>query len=86
MGRLPLRTPVRAGPLTQAVQGLLRKDSRERLTRPVVRAALVRAPAEDPGAAVGEVTRPGPRGVYAVARNTGPGRSWSPGRPWSSSR
>src|SRR4051812_17386565 len=31
--RLPLRTPLRAGSLTPTVQGLLRKDSRERLTR-----------------------------------------------------
>ncbi|EPJ36297.1 putative Serine/threonine-protein kinase PkaA [Streptomyces afghaniensis 772] len=51
--RLPLRTPVRAGPLTQVVQGLLRKDARERLTRPVVREALTRALSEDPEAAFG---------------------------------
>ncbi|MFC8222095.1 serine/threonine protein kinase [Streptomyces sp. NPDC057362] len=69
--RLPLRTPVRAGPLTEAVQGLLRKNSRERPTRPVVRAALVRALAEDPDAAAGEGIRPGPRGRYAVARSAG---------------
>ncbi|MFE1074633.1 serine/threonine protein kinase [Streptomyces sp. NPDC058783] len=69
--RLPLRTPVRAGPLTEAVQGLLRKNSRERPARPVVRAALVRALAEDSDAAAGEAIRPGPRGRYAVARSTG---------------
>ncbi|MFC7828698.1 serine/threonine protein kinase [Streptomyces sp. NPDC057375] len=69
--RLPLRTPVRAGPLTEAVQGLLRKNSRERPTRPVVRATLVRALAEDPDAAAGEGIRPGPRGRYAVARSAG---------------
>ncbi|MFE6622318.1 serine/threonine protein kinase [Streptomyces sp. NPDC057740] len=45
--RLPLRAPVRSGPLTQAVQGLLRKDSRERLSRPVVRDAFVRVLNED---------------------------------------
>ncbi|WP_108988070.1 serine/threonine protein kinase [Streptomyces coelicoflavus] len=73
--RLPLRTPVRAGPLTQAVQGLLRKNSRERLTRPVVRAALARALAEDPDGAGGEVPRTGPRSGDAVARKTGRGRS-----------
>ncbi|MFE2462207.1 serine/threonine-protein kinase [Streptomyces sp. NPDC059402] len=67
--RLPMRTPVRAGPLTQAVQGLLRKNSRERLTRPVARAALARALAEDPDA--GETIRPGPRGGYAAARSAG---------------
>ncbi|MFD6187989.1 serine/threonine-protein kinase [Streptomyces sp. NPDC060275] len=74
--RLPLRTPVRAGPLAQAVQGLLRKDSRERLTRPVARAALARALTEDLGTTVAEVTtRPGLRGVYASARKAGRDRS-----------
>ncbi|MFJ8810550.1 serine/threonine protein kinase [Streptomyces sp. NPDC102490] len=74
--RLPLRTPVRAGPLARAVQGLLRKNSRERLTRPVVRAALTRALTEDPGGTVTEVTtRPGRRGVYAAARQAGRDRS-----------
>ncbi|MFF9489463.1 serine/threonine-protein kinase [Streptomyces sp. NPDC014676] len=53
--RLPPRAPVRAGPLTQVVQGLLRKDPRERLTRQAVRGALTRVLREDPGAA------PGPR-------------------------
>ncbi|WP_165686853.1 serine/threonine-protein kinase [Streptomyces sp. KO7888] len=73
--RLPLRTPVRAGPLTRVVQGLLRKNSRERLTRPVVRAALARALAEDPDGAGDEVSRTGPGGGYAAARGTGRGRS-----------
>ncbi|MCX2924007.1 serine/threonine-protein kinase [Streptomyces sp. NEAU-W12] len=49
--RLPLRTPLRAGPLTQVVQGLLRKDPVERLTRQVVREALGRVLAENPGSA-----------------------------------
>ncbi|MGW4025926.1 serine/threonine-protein kinase, partial [Streptomyces sp. NPDC005009] len=49
--RLPPRVPVRAGPLAQVVQGLLRKDPRERLTRQVVRGALTRVLREDPGAA-----------------------------------
>lgn len=48
--RLPLRAPVRSGPLTQVVQGLLRKDSRERLSRPVVRDAFTRVLNEDPEA------------------------------------
>ncbi|MGV9234004.1 serine/threonine protein kinase [Streptomyces nigra] len=56
--RLPLRAPVRAGPLTQAVQGLLRKDSRERLGRSVVRDALVRVLREEPGAALEDEARP----------------------------
>ncbi|MEV5548497.1 serine/threonine-protein kinase [Streptomyces sp. NPDC052309] len=72
--RLPLRTPVRAGPLTQAVQGLLRKDPRERLTRPVVREALARVLTEDADAAVRPVPRPRLRGAYAAVRHAGPGR------------
>ncbi|MFJ2946965.1 serine/threonine-protein kinase [Streptomyces sp. NPDC087226] len=47
--RLPLRTPLRAGPLTQVVQGLLRKDPRERPARQAVREALTRALREDDG-------------------------------------
>lgn len=67
--RLPLRAPVRAGPLTQAVQGLLRKDSRERLSRPVIRDAFVRVLNEDPETPLQETGRPRLRGRYAV----GPG-------------
>ncbi|MFD4506837.1 serine/threonine protein kinase [Streptomyces sp. NPDC058457] len=69
--RLPLRTPLRAGPLTQVVQGLLRKNSRERLSRPVVRQALTRVLDEDPDA----VEQPAPvsrlRGAYVAARASG---------------
>lgn len=74
--RLPLRTPVRSGPLTQAVQGLLRKDPRERLTRPVVREALTRALREDPGAAAATVPGPRLRGVYTAGLRRA-GREWS---------
>lgn len=69
--RLPLRAPVRAGPLTQAVQGLLRKDSRERLSRPVVRDAFVRVLSEDPEGALQEMPRPRMRGRCPV------GPAWS---------
>ncbi|GKQ33951.1 hypothetical protein ALMP_05020 [Streptomyces sp. A012304] len=69
--RLPLRTPLRTGSLTATVQGLLRKDSRERLTRPVVRQALTRVLDEDPHAAAA----PGVRRTYALARLVGP--RWS---------
>ncbi|MCU8595891.1 serine/threonine protein kinase, partial [Streptomyces sp. A13(2022)] len=65
--RLPLRAPVRAGPLSRAVQGLLRKDYRERLTRPVVRAALTRVLAESSEAEAGAVPRPRPGRAYAGA-------------------
>jgi serine/threonine protein kinase len=70
--RLPLRSPVRAGPLTQTVQGLLRKNSRERLTRQVVREALTRAVTEDPASAT--PTMPGPRlrGVHTAAWYSAP--------------
>ncbi|CAM5391282.1 hypothetical protein SPURM210S_05746 [Streptomyces purpurascens] len=73
--RLPLRSPVRSGPLTQVVQGLLRKDSRERLTRPVVREALTRALSEDPEAALGSVQAPRLRGSYAAMLPGNP--AWS---------
>ncbi|MET8244464.1 serine/threonine-protein kinase [Streptomyces sp. NPDC005202] len=73
--RLPLRTPLRAGPLTQAVGGLLRKDSRERLTRPVVREALTRVVSEDPDTVAANVPRPRVRGAYAAALEAG--RAWS---------
>lgn len=70
--RLPLRTPLRAGSLTPTVQGLLRKDSRERLTRTVVRESLTRALDEDP-----HIAPPVPRlrRVCAAARHVGP--QWS---------
>ncbi|MEU0027298.1 serine/threonine-protein kinase [Streptomyces sp. NPDC006335] len=56
--RLPLRAPVRAGPLTPVVQGLLRKNSQERLSRTAVRNALLRVLDEDPTAAPPEEPRP----------------------------
>ncbi|MDX3381963.1 serine/threonine-protein kinase [Streptomyces niveiscabiei] len=46
--RLPLRAPLRAGQLAGTVQGLLRKDSRERLTRTVLRQSLTRTLDENP--------------------------------------
>jgi serine/threonine protein kinase len=73
--RLPLRTPVRAGPLSQAVQGLLRKDARERLTRPVVREALTRVLDGNPHASPGTVPSPRLRGAYAAVRQVSP--AWS---------
>ncbi|WP_079189133.1 serine/threonine protein kinase, partial [Streptomyces kebangsaanensis] len=73
--RLPLRAPLRAGPLGRAVQGLLRKDSRDRLTRPAVREALTRITSEDPGTVTRAVPRPRLRGVYAAVRAAGRARS-----------
>ncbi|POX58930.1 serine/threonine protein kinase [Streptomyces sp. Ru62] len=72
--RLPLRTPLRAGPLTQAVQGLLRKNARERLTRPVVREALTRALREDTDAERPPAPEPRLRGAYRAVRHAGPPR------------
>ncbi|NUR42501.1 MAG: protein kinase, partial [Streptomyces sp.] len=69
--RLPLRSPVRAGPLTPTVQGLLRKNSRERLGRQTVREALTRVVTEDPDASSAAVPAPRLRRLYAA----GPGRS-----------
>jgi hypothetical protein len=72
--RLPLRTPLRAGPLTRIVLGLLRKDAGERLTRPVAREALTRALTEDTDAD----REPAPafrvRGAYRGVRFPAPGR------------
>ncbi|MFJ8109410.1 serine/threonine protein kinase [Streptomyces sp. NPDC096132] len=70
--RLPLRTPLRAGPLTPTVQGLLRKESRERLTRTTVRQALTRVIDEDPH---GVMPAPRLRRACAAARHIGP--QWS---------
>lgn len=46
--RPPSHTPLRAGPLTQVIQGLLREDPAERLPRQVARRALCRVLAENP--------------------------------------
>ncbi len=67
--RLPPRTPVRCGPLTRVVQGLLRKDARDRLPRHVVREALTRVLREAPGATAATAPSPGPHG----ASGAGPG-------------
>ncbi|MDH6220934.1 serine/threonine protein kinase [Streptomyces pseudovenezuelae] len=72
--KLPLRAPVRAGPLTQTVQGLLRKNSRERLTRPVVREALSRVLTEEPEATRRSGSGHGLRDVYVAAVHAVP--SW----------
>ncbi|PSM45189.1 serine/threonine protein kinase [Streptomyces dioscori] len=68
--RLPLRSPRHAGPLARTMQGLLRKDSRERLTGPVVRDALVRIVNDDPAAAEGSLpqSRASAHGVLGLAR------------------
>ncbi|MGW5624128.1 hypothetical protein ACWEWP_25775 [Streptomyces olivaceus] len=56
------------------MQGLLRKDYRARLTRPVVRATLTRVLAEGSESEAGTVTGPRPGGAYAGA--LGAVRAW----------
>ena len=73
--RLPPRAPGRAGPLTQVVRGLLRKDSRERLSRPVVRAALLRVLREDFAAVPPSAPPPRVRRACAAVRHAAP--RWS---------
>ncbi|MFK4148782.1 serine/threonine protein kinase [Streptomyces sp. NPDC004065] len=75
----PVRAPQRAGSLSRVVQGLLRKDSRERLTRTVVRDALTRVLSEDPDAVAPRPPRPRLRGAYTAARQAAreAGRAWS---------
>ncbi|WAX81546.1 serine/threonine-protein kinase [Streptomyces sp. KMM 9044] len=69
--RLPLHAPLRAGPLTQVVQGLLRKDPVERLPRQVVREALGRVLAENPGPIPDAVSnRPRLRRAYPTLLRT----------------
>ncbi|MGA5647405.1 serine/threonine protein kinase [Microbacterium sp. NPDC088796] len=62
--RLPLRPPVRCGPLTEVVTGLLRKEPRERPGRQAVRDVLTRVLREAPGdgAEPGEAYAPAGRG------------------------
>ncbi|MFJ5309258.1 serine/threonine protein kinase [Streptomyces sp. NPDC088350] len=73
--RLPMRAPSRAGPLAQVVLGLLRKDSRERLTRPVVRESLTRILNDDPYA--DQLVEPVPRLRRAYDAFRGAGTTWS---------
>ncbi|WP_093479769.1 MULTISPECIES: protein kinase [unclassified Streptomyces] len=72
--RLPLRTPLRTGPLTQAVQGLLRKSSVDRLARPVVHEALTRALTGDTEEDREPAPVPRVRGAYRGVRLAGTGR------------
>ncbi|MEU6406624.1 serine/threonine-protein kinase [Streptomyces sp. NPDC046985] len=76
--RLPLRAPVRCGPLAPAVEGLLRKDSLERMARAAVRDTLLQAladEADDPGASGPDVPwsrlRPARASGRAAPRRTG---------------
>ncbi|MFJ3640405.1 serine/threonine protein kinase [Streptomyces sp. NPDC090108] len=67
--RLPVRTPLRAGPLTQAVRGLLRKNPRERLTRPVAFESLTRALEEGAAQDAGPAPASGRPGAWPSGRS-----------------
>ncbi|WP_329258831.1 serine/threonine-protein kinase [Streptomyces pseudovenezuelae] len=69
--RLPLRAPVRAGPLTPVVQGLLRKSSQERMSRASARSALLRVLDEDPEAALQEEQPRSRRVLHGIAPGRG---------------
>lgn len=73
--RLPMRNPSRAGPLAHVIQGLLRKNSQERLTRPVVRESLTRILNDDPYADRQPASLPRLRRAYDTVR--GAGTTWS---------
>ncbi len=67
--RLPLRPPLRCGPLTQLVTGLLRKEPRERPGRQVVREVLTRVLSEAPARVLSRGgVRAGRAGVEADER------------------
>ncbi|SPF06725.1 serine/threonine protein kinase [Streptomyces sp. MA5143a] len=69
---LPLGSTLREGPLAATVQGLLREDSWERLTRTTVRQSLNRVLEQDPHAVVAASRL---RRAWGAARRLGPRRS-----------
>ncbi|MEV6025845.1 serine/threonine-protein kinase [Streptomyces sp. NPDC052036] len=73
--RLPLRTPVKSGPLTPAVTGLLRRSALERVPEPVVRASLERILNGDLEDSAEEAPATGPNAALLVAHRAG--RAWS---------
>jgi len=73
--RLPLRSPISAGPLAPAITGLLRRDPLERVPEPVVRASLVRILSEDPDEPGQEALLSRFQGAWVVAHRAG--RVWS---------
>ncbi|WP_371330016.1 serine/threonine protein kinase [Streptomyces sp. TP-A0356] len=73
--RLPLRSPLNAGPLVPAITGLLRRDALERVPEPVVRASLTRIVSEDADEPTQETLMPRFRGAWLVAHRAG--QAWS---------
>lgn len=76
--RLPIRQPLSAGPLSPAIQGLLRRDFLERVPEPVVRESLTRILKQDLEDSTPTATLPVFRDTGPAARR--PGRTWR-GRP-----
>ena len=72
--RLPIRQPLSAGPLSPAIQGLLRRDLLERVPEPVVRESLTRILKQD-------LEDSTPTATLPVFRDTGaaPGGRGGPG-------
>ncbi|GAA3045275.1 serine/threonine protein kinase [Streptomyces glomeratus] len=73
--RLPLRSPVNAGPLAPAVTGLLRRDALERVPEPVVRASLMRILNDDVETPAPQTLTPRFGSAWLVAHRAG--RVWS---------
>ncbi|MEV6739013.1 serine/threonine-protein kinase [Streptomyces sp. NPDC051104] len=72
--RLPLRSPLSAGPLAPAITGLLRRDALERVPESAVRASLVRIVSDDLDEPTQETLMPRLRGAWLVAHRAG--RAW----------
>lgn len=75
--RLPLRSPVRAGPLAQVIQGMLRKNARERLTAPVARDALLRVIRDEPDTSDEAVPSARLRDTAGTVAAPRVGRTWN---------
>ncbi|MFC9842568.1 serine/threonine protein kinase [Streptomyces sp. NPDC060223] len=76
--RLPIRQPQNAGPLSPAIQGLLRRDYLERVPEPVVRESLTRILKQDLEDSTPTASLPIFRDTGAAVRRAG--RTWR-GRP-----
>ncbi|MFF1674996.1 serine/threonine protein kinase [Streptomyces sp. NPDC058256] len=69
--RLPIRQPAKAGPLSPAILGLLRRDPLERVPEPVVREALTRILKQELDDSTPTAQLPVFRDTYGAARRAG---------------
>ncbi|WP_329543705.1 protein kinase [Streptomyces sp. NBC_01356] len=69
--RLPIRQPAKAGPLSPAILGLLRRDPLERVPEPVVREALTRILKQELDDSTPTAQLPVFRDSYSTARRSG---------------